>query len=187
MLVIYQAVQWTLYILYSSHSSTKKGGFIILLFFSFQETEMQRDWLIFLRSQTSVFKKSLIRVFKLWHLTPKPLSKIQLSGFTFLHWKTSTHRSGLSRLFIPCAEFWVDRKHFKWTLDAGVHVKTTCWQLFLLCYLNKVFTLDFPGGPVDKNPPVNAGYTDSIPGQGISHMPQSTQGAVHHNYWRLWV
>ena len=66
-------------------------------------------------------------------VTPKPVSKMQLSSFTFLHGKTSTHRSGLSGLFIPFAEFWVDRKDFKWTLDARVHVKTTCWQLFLLC------------------------------------------------------
>ena len=97
---------------------------------------------------------------------------MQLSGFTFLHWKTSAHRSGLSRLFIPFAEFWVDRKDFKWTLDASVHVKTTCWQLFLLCYLNKAFTLRLPAGPVDKNPPVSAGYTDSTPGPGTAHLPQ---------------
>ena len=32
---------------------------------------------------------------------------------------------------------------------------------------------DFPRDPVAKNPPANAGNTDSIPGQGKSHMPQS--------------
>ena len=31
----------------------------------------------------------------------------------------------------------------------------------------------FPGGPVVKNPPCNAGDTSSIPGLGRSHMPQS--------------
>ena len=30
--------------------------------------------------------------------------------------------------------------------------------------------LGFPGSPVDKNPPVNAGDTGSIPGPGRSHM-----------------
>ena len=29
---------------------------------------------------------------------------------------------------------------------------------------------DFPGGPVVKNPPVNAGNVDSIPGPGRSHV-----------------
>ena len=31
---------------------------------------------------------------------------------------------------------------------------------------------DFPGGPVVKNPPANAGDMGSIPGPGWSHMPQ---------------
>ena len=31
---------------------------------------------------------------------------------------------------------------------------------------------DFPGGPVVKNPPANAGDTGSIPGLGRFHMPQ---------------
>ena len=32
---------------------------------------------------------------------------------------------------------------------------------------------DFPGGAVVKNPPANAGDTDSSPGPGRSHMPWS--------------
>ena len=32
---------------------------------------------------------------------------------------------------------------------------------------------DFPGGTVDKNPPVNAGDRGLIPGPGRSHMPRS--------------
>ena len=32
---------------------------------------------------------------------------------------------------------------------------------------------DFPGGPVVKNSPANAGDMCSIPGQGRSHMSQS--------------
>ena len=31
----------------------------------------------------------------------------------------------------------------------------------------------FPGGPVVKNPPANAGNTGSSPGLGKSHMPRS--------------
>ena len=32
--------------------------------------------------------------------------------------------------------------------------------------------LDFPGGPVVKNPPVNAGDTGSVPGPGRPHIPK---------------
>ena len=32
---------------------------------------------------------------------------------------------------------------------------------------------DFPGGPVVKNPPANAGVMDSVPGLGRSHALQS--------------
>ena len=32
---------------------------------------------------------------------------------------------------------------------------------------------DFPGGPVVKNPPANAGDTGSIPGLGRVHVPRS--------------
>ena len=32
-------------------------------------------------------------------------------------------------------------------------------------------TEGFPGGPVVKNPPANAGNMGSIPGSGRSHMP----------------
>ena len=34
--------------------------------------------------------------------------------------------------------------------------------------------LGLPCGPVGKNSPANAGDTDSIPGPGGSHMPQSS-------------
>ena len=36
----------------------------------------------------------------------------------------------------------------------------------------------FPGGPVGKNPPSNAGDTGSIPGQGTK-IPQSTGQKAH--------
>ena len=38
----------------------------------------------------------------------------------------------------------------------------------------KAGNVDFPGGTVDKNLPANAGHRGLIPGQGKSHMPQST-------------
>ena len=34
-------------------------------------------------------------------------------------------------------------------------------------------TQGFPGGAVVKNPPANAGDTESSPGPGISHVPRS--------------
>ena len=35
--------------------------------------------------------------------------------------------------------------------------------------------MDFPGGPVVKNPPANAGDLGSVPGLGRFHMPQGSQ------------
>ena len=57
-----------------------------------------------------------------------------------------------------------------------------CWKIsdyrfnFHACDVSvKIFCffLDFPGGPVVKNPPANAGDTGSIPGRGRFHMPWS--------------
>ena len=36
----------------------------------------------------------------------------------------------------------------------------------------------FPGGPVVKNPPCNAGDTSSIPGLGRSHVTRSNEARV---------
>ena len=36
----------------------------------------------------------------------------------------------------------------------------------------------FPGGPVVKNPPCNAGDTSLIPGPGRSHMPWNNKACV---------
>ena len=36
-----------------------------------------------------------------------------------------------------------------------------------------IWSRDFPGGAVVKNPPANAGDMGSSPGPGRSHMPQS--------------
>ena len=43
-----------------------------------------------------------------------------------------------------------------------------CFQLFTV--INNAFR-DFPGGPVVKSKPANAGDTGSIPGPGRFHMP----------------
>lgn len=40
---------------------------------------------------------------------------------------------------------------------------------------------DFPNGPVIKNPPANAEDTDSIPGWGGFHMPQSNKARAPHH------
>ena len=59
-----------------------------------------------------------------------------------------------------------------------------CLVYYLLLVLSTTFILfkeilgDFPGGAVVKNPPANAGDTGSIPGPGISHMPQSNEARV---------
>ena len=49
--------------------------------------------------------------------------------------------------------------------------------------------LDFPGGPVAKSPPANAGDKSSIPGPGRVHMPKASK-PVSHNYgarvWNYW-
>ena len=44
-----------------------------------------------------------------------------------------------------------------------------CWLSIL-----RIAVWGFPGDPVVKNPPANAGDTGSSPGQGRSHMPQSS-------------
>ena len=45
----------------------------------------------------------------------------------------------------------------------------------LLSYPRKIFSWDFPGGAVVKNPPAYAGDTGSSPGPGRSQMPQSNE------------
>ena len=40
---------------------------------------------------------------------------------------------------------------------------------------------DFPGGPVVKNPPVNAGIPGSIPGSGGFCMDRAAK-LLYHNY-----
>ena len=45
--------------------------------------------------------------------------------------------------------------------------------------------LDFPGGPVVKNPLANAGDTGLIPGLGRFHMPAEQPSPVHLNYRSL--
>ena len=51
------------------------------------------------------------------------------------------------------------------------------------------YVVDFPGGPVAKNPPANAGDKSLIPGPGRGHMPKASKpvshnyGACVQNYW----
>ena len=44
--------------------------------------------------------------------------------------------------------------------------------------LSKLIELGFPGGPVIKNPPCNAGETGFIPRPGRSRMPRSSYARV---------
>ena len=55
-------------------------------------------------------------------------------------------------------------------------VKSTierCECYAAICVSKRKEVRDFPGGPVVKNPPGNAGDTGSSPGPGRSHMPRS--------------
>ena len=42
-----------------------------------------------------------------------------------------------------------------------------------VCVLKETVGGDFPGGPVVKNPPANAGDIGSIPGPGRFHTPSN--------------
>ena len=53
----------------------------------------------------------------------------------------------------------------------AVHLKLTQYYKPTILQLKKKIQ-DFPGGPVVKNLPANAGVTGSFPGLGRSHMPQ---------------
>ena len=46
------------------------------------------------------------------------------------------------------------------------------WMLELADKDIETAVMDFPGGPVVKNLPANAGDMGSIPGPGKSHMPR---------------
>ena len=82
----------------------------------------------------------------------------------------------------------------RWTLDPHPLAYSARPPRTPLCYQSHLFyriiptsynllhslifkneTRDCPGGPMVKNPPVNAGHGGSIPGTGESHMPQSNQ------------
>ena len=50
---------------------------------------------------------------------------------------------------------------------------TPSWKTFMSDLgFTKRWVKDFPGGPVVKNPPANAGDTSSIPGPGSDHTPR---------------
>ena len=52
--------------------------------------------------------------------------------------------------------------------------------LWLFAYL-RIHHMDFPGGPVVRTPPANAGDMGLIPGPERFHMAQTKP--VHHNHW----
>ena len=67
--------------------------------------------------------------------------------------------------------------------------------MFVLEKYNQNKTLDFPGGPVVRNLPANAGNRGSVPGSGRFHMLQGNKAhllqllslsaleLMSHNYW----
>ena len=73
-----------------------------------------------------------------------------------------------------------------WTLQKKRSAKLNKSQKKLLrlnhtegnCLKKKKRKADFPGGPVVKNPPANAGDTGSNPGLGRFHIPQGNQAHV---------
>ena len=56
-----------------------------------------------------------------------------------------------------------------WASEAGPLYSSMVQALEVVC--PQEGDMDFPGGPVVKNPPANAGDTGSIPAPGRSHMP----------------
>ena len=63
-----------------------------------------------------------------------------------------------------------------WRAVHGVTVghdwMTEQWLQGRFKLINMIMLLDFPGGPMLKNPPANIGDTGSTPAPGRVHMPQ---------------
>ena len=55
----------------------------------------------------------------------------------------------------------------------GWGTQPSLWSCFINDEALKTFRMDFPGGPVVKNPPANAGDMGSIPCPERFHMPWS--------------
>ena len=60
------------------------------------------------------------------------------------------------------------------------NLEASLWRLGK--HVKSWIELDFPGSPVAKNLPANAGDIGSIPGLERFRMPQATK-PVHHSYW----
>ena len=70
--------------------------------------------------------------------------------------------------FLHCRQILYLLSHWG-SLSFTSSYKATC----ILKPLKNIDAEDFPGGPVVKNPPANAGDMGSIPGLGRFHMPWS--------------
>ena len=98
---------------------------------------------------------------------------------TCYYFKSFPSQSFLLKIFNPKKEVYNEHLHTLHLDSSRLH---THW--------------DFPGGPVVKNPPSNAGYVGSIPGQGTKIpyaagqlSPRATpRESVRRNYWAhvLW-
>ena len=76
---------------------------------------------------------------------------------------------------------WVGRFIIDKAKHRFLYVRLKCGYQWITKAKFIVF-MGFPGGPVVKNPPANAGDTGSTPGLGRSHIPRANK-PVRHSYW----
>ena len=90
----------------------------------------------------------------------------------------------------PTAKAWCRKKKAqngrRWREELGTYTSVLSPGTYEVQrkYLKAEWTGDFPGSPVVKNPPYNAGDSGSIPGQGTKD--PTCHGATKltcHNYW----
>ena len=123
-----------------------------------------------------------------WVIFPR----IYVYHFFFIHSSAGGHLGSVPDYRITCDSVW---RHLWWlrlgwccwqqagkARDAAKHPTSrqepATWQRDIWAKMSMALSLrysveGFPGGPVVKNPPRNAGDTSSIPGPGRCHMSQS--------------
>ena len=72
----------------------------------------------------------------------------------------------------PERRVWAEQRGRRWR-KIKLHFWFSVADLHLMCEIKKTNPPDFPGGPVVKNWPWNAGDTGLVPCLGRSHMPWS--------------
>ena len=74
---------------------------------------------------------------------------------------------------VSCVSCTAGRFFTRWATGGSLSFTSSYKATCILKPLKNIDAEDFPGGPVVKNPPANAGDRSSIPGQGRFHMPWS--------------